>query len=156
MTPGTDRADAIHQAIGMIIKTSRLHHRGIENKLSNTGLHRSQRMMLLHLSCRDSVPSQRELADHFNISPACVARTLKALASEGYISRSCDADDQRRNHVSITEKGLKAVEETHCAFDQFDQTVCEGLSDEELQQLTSLLERLVQNLAQNEDRCSEQ
>lgn len=155
MTTENDRSAAVHQAIGMIITTSRLHHRGIENQLSETGLHRGQRMMLLHLSDHDSVPSQRELADRFNISPACVARTLKALANEGYINRISDADDQRRNHVSITEKGLKLIRETRTAFDQFDQTACDGITDEELTQLTSLLKRMQENLQRSEERCSE-
>ena len=146
MQDPNDRPSPYHQAINLIIRSARLHHQGIEKQFGDTGLHRSQRMMLMHLSRRDIVPSQRELADHFNISPACVARTLKALASEGYISRACDEEDQRRNHVFITDKGLDIVQTTKDSFEQFDRTVFDGFSMEEIAQLTALLDRVHANL----------
>ena len=146
MQDPNDRPSPYYLAINLIIRSARLHHQGIEKQFGDTGLHRSQRMMLMYLSRRDAVPSQRELADHFNISPACVARTLKALASEGYISRACDEEDQRRNHVYITDKGLDIVQTTKDSFEQFDRTVFVGFSMEEIAQLTALLDRVHSNL----------
>jgi len=135
-----------HQALNLVIRSSRLHHRGIEKLFGDTGLHRSQRMMLMFLSRKESIPSQREIADHFNISPACVARALKSMASEGYIIRTCDQDDQRRNHVSITEKGLQLITETRNSFEEFDKTAFVGFSEEEHDQLIALLSRMHENL----------
>lgn len=155
MLQSNDRGSPYHQAINLIIRSARLHHRGIEKQVSDTGLHRSQRMMLMFLSRRDTIPSQREIADHFNISPACVARTLKALASEGYISRTSDEEDQRRNHVNITEKGLAIVQATRDSFEEYDQTVFDGFSMEEIEQLTGLLNRVHENLRRGDERCCE-
>jgi len=155
MLESNDRGSPYHQAINLIIRSARLHHRGIEKQVIDTGLHRSQRMMLMYLSLRDTIPSQREIADHFNISPACVARTLKALSSEGYISRTSDEEDQRRNHVHITDKGLAIVQATKDSFEEYDRTVFDGFSPEEIDQLTALLSRVHENLQRDDERCCE-
>ena len=147
MPHDSERAARIHQAIDLLIRSTRLHHRNIENRFENTGLHRSQRRMLMHLSRFETMPSQRRIADDFDISPACVARPLKALASEGYITRVGDEDDLRRNNVSITEKGLNTVSETRSTFERMDQAAFEGLSGEEIDQLIYLLGRVKDNLA---------
>ena len=136
-----------HQAIELLIRSSRLHHRNIEKCFENTGLHRSQRRMLMHLSQFETMPSQRRIADDFDISPACVARTLKSLANEGYITRAGDEDDLRRNTVSITRKGVDTVSETHHTFETIDLAAFEGFAPEELDQLISLLGRVKDNLS---------
>jgi len=151
MPHDSERAVQIHQATDLLIRSSRLHHRVIEKCFDNTGLHRSQRRMLMHLSRFETMPSQRRIADDFEISPACVARTLKALANEGYITRAGDEDDLRRNNVSITEKGLSTVSETRNTFDRLDQAAFEGFSGEELEQLISLLGRVKDNLSRSEE-----
>lgn len=155
MSQELDRPELIHQAFDLLIRSMRRHHRGIERLVTDTGLHRSQRMILLFLSQMDNMPSQRELADRFDISPACVARSLKTLAMEGYITRSGDTDDQRRNHVSITDKGLQIVRETRRTFDQFDRLAFQGFQTEEILCLISLLSRLQDNLRQYADPDSE-
>ena len=151
MPHDSERAVQVHQVVDLIIRSSRLHHRNIENRFENTGLHRSQRRMLMHLSRFDTMPSQRKIADDFEISPACVARTLKALASEGYITRAGDEDDLRRNNVSITEKGLNIVSETRHTFESLKQAAFEGLTADELNQLISLLSRVKDNLVRVEE-----
>lgn len=151
MTQFPERAAPERQAIDLLIRTTRLHHRNIEKRFENTGLHRSQRRMLMHLSRFETMPSQRKIADDFDISPACVARTLKSLASEGYITRSDDEDDLRRNTVSITQKGLDTVSETHQTFENVDIAAFEGFNPEEIDQLIHLLGRVRDNLTRLEE-----
>lgn len=151
MNQDDERAAQIHEAIDLMIRAMRCHHRGIERQLSQKGLHRSQRMILHMLSMENGTLSQRQLADRFDISPACVARSLKTMTAEGYISRSGDAADQRRNRVSVTEKGLRVVEETRRTLDSFDQAAFEGFNGDELQCLIALLTRFQDNLKQYED-----
>ena len=70
MPHDSERAAQVHQAIDLLIRSSRLHHRNIEKQFEDTGLHRSQRRMLMHLSRFETMPSQRKIADDFDISPA--------------------------------------------------------------------------------------
>ena len=150
MTPETERNLLIHQAIDLMIRSTRQHHRMIENLFGNTGLHRSQRKLLLYLSKHDGTLSQRELADEFDISPACVARSLKSLVSEGYILRTGNEDDQRRNDVRITERGLSVVTDSQRTFEQVDQQAFAGFSADEIRQTISLFTRIQQNLRDGE------
>lgn len=149
MSQTVERASLIHQAVDLMIRSVRMHHRNIDKLFGDTGLHRSQRKILIHLSRTGEIPSQRDIASHFDISPACVARMLKSLTGEGYITREGDTDDLRRNQVRITEKGLNIVSETTRAFDRFDQQIFDGLSDEEIAELI----RLTQHVQQNLQRC---
>lgn len=147
----TERAAQIHRAIDLMIHTTRLHHRNIEKLFDNTGLHRSQRPLLMHLSRTNGATSQREIADRFDVSPACVARSLKSLAIDGYITRTGSEDDMRRNNVSITDKGRRTVEQTQHAFDALDASAFENMSTDEIDQLISLLSRVQNNLRRLED-----
>ena len=146
MPQESGRDEQIHRAFDLLIRTTRLHHRNIEKQFSDKGLPRGQRRILMHLSHTGELPSQREIASHFDISAACVARMLKSLAGEGYITRTGDEDDLRRNQVRITEKGLQTVSETRQAFDLFDQKMFENFSDEELADLIRLTGKLHDNL----------
>ena len=146
MTEETTRAELVRQSVDLMIHTARMHHRGIDRMFGDTGLHRGQRKVLMYLSRSGEIPSQRELASHFDISPACVARTLKSLSSEGYIIRTGDADDLRRNQVRITEKGLRVVRETTQTFDRFDQSMFEGVSEAEMHCFIQFAEKLQSNL----------
>jgi DNA-binding MarR family transcriptional regulator len=95
--------------------------------------------------------SQKDIAEALDVSPACVARTLKSLALEGYITRTGDEDDLRRNTVSITEKGLQTVSETHQTFERVDDAAFENMTAEEIEQLISLLGRVQDNLRRLEE-----
>lgn len=155
MSPENTRAEQIHRAFDLVIRTARLHHRILDKQFGDTGLPRGQRKILMHLSKHDGIPSQRELANHFEISAACVARMLKSLASEGYITRTGDEEDLRRNQVRITEKGMQTIAETHQAFNNIDQRIFSNFSDEEIAELICLIGRLHSNLHSCEADCAE-
>lgn len=146
MADEDQRAELVKQSVDVMVHTARMHHRGIDRLFGDTGLHRGQRKVLMYLSKHGEIPSQRELASRFDVSPACVARTLKALSSEGYIVRTGDADDLRRNQVRITEKGLRVVQETTQTFDRFDQCMFEGVSESEMHAFIRLAQKLQSNL----------
>ena len=111
--------------------------------------------MLMHISMVDNIPSQKELADHFKISPAAVATTLKKLEADGYIERtkSLDGKDSRINEISITEQGKKVAEDAEKYFRYVDASALDGFTDEEMDTLISLLDRMQENLHKIED-CS--
>ena len=85
----------------------RMHRKAIENKLNNVGVHKSQNMILMHLYNSDSELSQKDIAKHFEISPAAVAVSLKKLECGGYIERNLNKDDNRFNKISITERAKR-------------------------------------------------
>lgn len=90
--------------------------------------------------------SQRELAKAMRRSPATVAVALKPLERDGYIRRQIDERDSRKNLVALTEKGREAVDICGQAFQSVDETMLEGFSAAEREQLSGFFRRMLENL----------
>lgn len=125
---------------------NRLHRTAVDTKMSATGIHRSQHMILMYLNrCKDKI-SQKDIAEHFEISPAAVAVSLKKLENGGYIRRNCAENDNRYNEIEITTKGKKVVDYSHNAFDTIDALTLRGITEEEKHILVDLLDKVLLNL----------
>ena len=74
-----------NEAIGLFLCTDRLHRKIVEKRLEELKLHRSQHMMLMHLSRFKRTVSQKELAGSLSITPAAAAVSVKKLIEGGYI-----------------------------------------------------------------------
>lgn len=125
---------------------NRLHHVSIESRAEELFLHRSQHMMLVVISMADKPLTQRELSERLDISPSAVAMTLRRLLGGGYVCRTPDESDARCNNISLTDKGRKVLAETKELFDSVDRAVFGGFSEQQLEQLASLLDRMCSNL----------
>lgn len=134
------------QAIHLLIQLNHNHRRIIEKRTQNTELHMSQHRMLMHISNFENIPSQSQLADHFGISSAAVAASLKKLCMDGYIERSKGNGDIRKNEIKITQKGIEEISLSREYFDFVDNKMFEGFSDGELEEFMSMLKRLESNL----------
>ena len=80
------------------------------------------------------------------ISPAAVTAILKRLEKEEYIARSMTDEDNRRNEIRITEKGLSKVTESRAIFEATDEEMFAGFTPEELRLFSEFLERMDRNL----------
>ena len=100
----------------------------------------------MRLSCLGRSVSQRELADAIDVSPACVARMLKLLTSAGLVEKA-GGPDGRRNEISVSTAGKQLVEDSKAVFREIGEQMFDGLTEDELQTLGSLLERLNENLS---------
>jgi DNA-binding MarR family transcriptional regulator len=54
----------------------------------------------------------RKLADHEQIQPPSMTRTLTALADKGYVAKTQHPTDRRQVLIELTEAGLEIVKET--------------------------------------------
>lgn len=138
--------NSITNAVNMMILTNRMHKRLIDSSVcAKMGLHRTQHITLMHLARRERLPSQKELAEHLNITPAAVTATLKKLEQGGYIERSV-GNDNRYNEIAITSLGKKVVEETKMMFTDIDTHLFESLTNEEIKGLISCFEKIQYNI----------
>ena len=64
--------------------------------------------MLMKLSRMGRSASQKDIADALDVSPACVARTLKPLNAAGLIEKT-DGSDARRNEINISAAGRDSL-----------------------------------------------
>lgn len=141
----------LSRAINMMIKTDHMHRALIDSRIGSLGIHRTHHRILMHLAMRDKLPSQKELADHLDITPAAVTGALQKLEKEGYIERTL-GHDNRFNELSITEKGREVVKQSKMLFCQADSAMFEGFSDEELDTYIAFLEKLQVNIKKQNER----
>ena len=145
--PGISQRD--HAAMDRLVRVLRLHHRIIERRIDSLGIHHSQHRMLMRLSCIGSTASQKDIAAALDVSPSCVARTLKSLSAAGLIEKR-EGEDSRRNEISIMPKGRQLIDDSIRIVQQIDHGTFDGLSDEEVLRLTRTLERIHENLCRME------
>ena len=144
-SPDYDRTQRIKADIDALIHTMRLHHRVVERRIDGMGVHHSQHRMLMKLSSMGRIATQKDIAAAMDVSPACVARTLKPLNAAGLIEK-CDGADARCNEISISPEGLRLVEDSLALFRRIDDEMFEGISGEELAMLGGVLKRVQVNL----------
>jgi len=90
--------------------------------------------------------SQRELCEILKLSPPTVAISLKSLEKRGYVQRTPDPQDHRRNCISLTSRGIDTAEKCRRAFRDIDSVMYTGFSDAERDTLTAMFDRITQNL----------
>jgi DNA-binding MarR family transcriptional regulator len=147
--------EKLERAIELTIHTRHLQKALFESRVKTTGLYGTQHRILMHLACRHKLPSQKELADHLQITPAAVTGALKKLESDGYIDKSL-GHDNRFNEIQITEKGFEVVERSKEIFDSTERSLFEGFSDEELEMYIQCLEKLKRNIKSHQNNNTEE
>ena len=135
----------LSRAIEMMIKTDKMHRCMIDTRAKEIGIHRTQHRILMHLAIDGMLPSQKELADRLDITPAAVTVALKKIEQDGYVERTL-GQDTRYNELKITEKGRALVNLTREIFSAADAAIFDGFSDEELETYISCLEKLQINI----------
>ncbi len=135
----------IFTAVNQLVKANREHKRLIDSKVTEIGIHRTQHRILMHLAKEGGLPSQKKLAEKFEISPAAITGALQKLETDGLIERKLGADN-RFNEVTITEKGKEIVTQTRALFSAVDDSLFRGFTPEEIKDFSDYLERIIINL----------
>lgn len=124
----------------------RLHRAVFERNISSLGIHHSQHCLLIYIAKHGQVESQKQIAEKFGITPAAVARTLKALEVDGYIERSSTEADGRLNKIIITQKGKDIVEHTQVMFMETDRDTFADFNDEQIALFNQFLDKMHERL----------
>jgi DNA-binding MarR family transcriptional regulator len=131
-----------------------LHRNVFERNISKMGIHHSQHYLLVYIAKNGEIASQKTIADQLGITPAAVARSLKALEAEGYIERLNIPDDSRYKKIVITEKGKEIVEKSHRMFKETDEGIFKDFSEEDMARFNEYLDRMYARLLEkNEENC---
>ncbi len=140
----------VFNAINRLMKINRGHKHLIDSQVAKIGIHRTQHRILMHLARAGNLPSQKQLAFAFDITPAAITGALKKLEKDGYIERKNGADN-RFNEVTITEKGREVVGKTRELFAEVDNSLFDSFSDTELTVFSEYLDRIIENLKGKEE-----
>jgi len=105
-----------------------------------SGPARSQSLVLSILAGREAL-TQRELQQMLGIQPGSLSELVSKLEGKGYLVRE-KAEDRRGNLLRITDEGRKAIPS---ADEVPEDAPFAALTDEEQDQLASLLRKLLSN-----------
>ena len=141
----------LSRAIDMRVKTDHMHKALIDSRVHTLGIHRTQHRILMILARHDKLPSQKELAEYLNVTPAAITIALKKIENDGYVEKTL-GQDNRYNELRITEKGRELVKKTRKIFTEADESMFVGFTDEELDSYISCLERLQENIKKQYER----
>jgi DNA-binding MarR family transcriptional regulator len=87
--------------------------------------------------------SQADLARRGNLDRSDVVAAINELAAHGFVERTPDPLDRRRNLVRLTRAGANQLRRLDRALDKVQEDLLEPLSSAERQALTRLLTRLL-------------
>lgn len=74
---------------------------------------------------------QKDLERSMKLRGPSITSLLQGLERKGFISRSTGNEDGRTKQVDITEKGRALIEEVESSFEELEQLLVEGMSEEE-------------------------
>lgn len=89
---------------------------------------------------------QRALARYLNIEGPTLSRHLETMERRGLVARTRDGADRRAATVALTAEGERMYADVEAVALKSQQRMLEGLSDEEVEQLGSLLDRILRNV----------
>jgi len=98
---------------------------------------------ILHFLHHHGAMTQRELQEYAGIKSASLSELLEKAESNGFLSRFRNSGDKRTVNVSLTELGKSNARDFDKEKGETDKSSFSCLTDEEQEQLESLLSKLV-------------
>lgn len=89
---------------------------------------------------------QKDIERDFNITRSTVTGNLKLMEKKGYIVRVGVPCDARLKKIILTEEGIRLEEEVREHIRETEELLVKGMTEEEVDTLLSLLERIKKNL----------
>lgn len=116
------------------------------DRLGAVGANRRQAALLSALDEVDEA-SQAELGRRLGIDPGDVVRLVGTMEAAGWVRRSPDAGDRRRNLVAITPRGRRLLRRLDQVLAQVQDDLLAPLTPTQRRQLVDLLTKLVRGHA---------
>ena len=110
-------------------------------KLENSELSGCHHPFVMQI-CKNPGKTQEWLARNMTLNKSTVARALTYLEDKGYVRREADKNDKRALLVYPTERMLEVLSDVRAITDEWNEGLCEGISDGELEVFRSVLERM--------------
>ncbi|QFG00636.1 MarR family transcriptional regulator [Psychrobacillus glaciei] len=90
------------------------------------------------------------LASNLGYTPGAITNISTKLVKEKYVERIYNEEDRRNVLLKITPKGKELLQEAIVKGEKLHIELFSALSEEELQQLLTLYEKILQNLSDKE------
>ncbi|WP_035339939.1 MULTISPECIES: MarR family winged helix-turn-helix transcriptional regulator [Dickeya] len=134
-------------------QTTRLWRRVIDRELQPYGLTQAAWLPLLFIARGDAPIHQKALAESLGLDASAVVRVLDNLQKQGVIERR-EGNDRRFKEIHLTESGIALVNRVELIAAQVRNQALEGVSEQDIQQVSRVIGQVIDNLSQTESRQS--
>ena len=135
----------------LIARAGRQWRRAVDRRLQPFGLTEAMWLPLIHLA-RAPVPMrQKDLAASLVLDGSTVVRLLDSLEAAGLIERREESGDRRAKSITVTGRGLSIIDQVEAASREVRNATLVGLSRDEIEVATRVLELVCRNLAKQQD-----
>lgn len=117
----------------------------LSNKLSDLDIKNGQYDFFLVISRNEGI-SQKQLSEYLHIGKATTAKAVKNLVGKGYVNKQKDEIDGRMDHLFLTDIGRKEALVVQKIFKEIIDIGSRGLSDFKIEQLLSLMQKVLENV----------
>jgi len=100
-------------------------------------------LTVLSLVAANPGSSQTALAHRAGINKSALVGIVDELERRGLAARDRSSDDRRRNSLSVTDEGRKAMDTLFAQVTQEEASLREALGEKDMEQLLSLLDRAI-------------
>lgn len=136
------------ESIGRYIATIARHLQTFINKrLEPYGIAAGQFVFFVTIYYNEGV-YQDELSDLLNVDKITTSKMVKRLVEEAYVRKESDARDKRFSRLYVTKKGHDLFPLVRRILDETTEILSSGLTKQEEQQVRTLLQRMLANIAQ--------
>lgn len=149
MTKVTTRAELLGKVYD---NTNAIHGRlreHFEHVMSRIELSPSQIHLLFIVEALQPVNSKK-LAATMRLTPGAISQLVDALGEKDYIQRENDKTDRRVSYITLSPQGKKLVVKCQRARNILLTEAMQSLDDEELEQLTHIQDKLLQDITNKE------
>ncbi|HIT91004.1 MAG TPA: MarR family transcriptional regulator [Candidatus Merdenecus merdavium] len=117
--------------------------RGLSHMAFHGGGRKMGQMRIIKILYKKGDMSQKELQELLEIQPGSLSEILNKIEGDGLIRRQKNEQDKRQIDLELTELGRKTVEESKQKKADKQEELFKNLSLEEREQLSSLLDKLM-------------
>ena len=137
--------EELRELVGSLSKTFITHRKCFLKYSQKFGLYVGQPQVLnfvrKHPGC-----TQNEIAQAIGVSAASIAFSTKRLQTAGFLQKQVNSLNMRCNKLYVTPEGQEILQQFSGGYDELNNAMFEGISEEELKLLESISERVNNNL----------
>ena len=112
-------------------------------------LTRMEFTVLMFLANNPNYDTAAQIVRYRRLTKSHVSLAVRALLGRGLMLGQDGVDDRRTIHLSLTDDAQEIVEAGREMQKEFYRTVFSGFSQEELEQISSIMTRIDQNIKEN-------
>ena len=113
--------------------------------IQNSVLTRTEYMALFYVLFEKKPLCMKDIQEHFKINRSTSSELLTSLETKGCVEKIPDEHDSRIKYIKVTSLGKCEVKKLVKEFDFIESEITKCLSEEEIQTLSNLLEKIIEN-----------